>query len=201
MVGHVAKKRPSHDLEQIAVEWWRETIGRRAGACATWMYVIEIGALSHDLDELLVGMASCRQPRFVRCQIARVKVRNLRRCAKWAKIPPSAQIVRRIYFCLAAKRRGQLIGVAADCKFCWRACRVTAVAVADSVDNIAAQTYQGPVLALQVQGHRGDVEAASNPGFLSLVRRVLVTRSDALRAIRHSRENNSSEYRDDSRGL
>jgi hypothetical protein len=89
MVGHVPKKRPSHDLQQIAVEGWRETIGRSAGACATWMYVIEIGAFPHDLDELLVGVASGRQPRFVRCQIARVKVRNLRRCPERAKISPS----------------------------------------------------------------------------------------------------------------
>jgi hypothetical protein len=95
--GHVPEKWPAHDLEQIAVEGWHETIGRRARggrrASATWMYVIEVGALPHNLDELRVAMSTCRQLRFVWCQIAGVKVRNLVlgwKWPEWTKIPTSA---------------------------------------------------------------------------------------------------------------
>ncbi len=177
MVSHAPEKRPAHDLEQIAVEGRHETVGRRARggrrASATWMYVIEVGALPHDLDELRVAVSTCRQPRFVWCQIAGVKVRNLvlgRKRPEWAKIPASAQIVVRIYLCCSAKRRGKQIGIAVrDDKFCSWACRVTAVAVAHSVDNIATQTHQRPVFSLQVQGNRSDFKPSLNSTLISLV--------------------------------
>src|SRR5216684_4277578 len=75
-VGHVPEEWPSHDQEKIAVEGWLDTIGRSAGGSAIWVYVIEIGAHPHDLDELLVSAPTFRQSRFVRCQIAGVKVRK-----------------------------------------------------------------------------------------------------------------------------
>jgi len=68
-IGHVLEDWPGHDLEKIAVERRLQTVGgrRSAGDPAIWVHVIEVGALPHDLDELLVGMATLRQPRFVRC--------------------------------------------------------------------------------------------------------------------------------------
>jgi len=65
-----------------------------------------------------------------------------------------------------------------DDKFCSWACRVTAVAIAHSVDNIATQTHQRPVFPLQAQGNRGDVETTLNPGFLRRVTGVTVSRAD-----------------------
>jgi hypothetical protein len=49
--------------------------------------------------------------------------------------------------------------------------------------------------------NRGDLEAASNPGFLSFVTAVIVTRSDAFRVVQHSSENNGREWREDARSL
>jgi hypothetical protein len=39
-VGHFPERRPSHDLEKIAVEGWLKTISRNAGGSAIGMYVI-----------------------------------------------------------------------------------------------------------------------------------------------------------------
>ena len=50
---------------------------------------------------------------------------------------------------------------------------MAAVAVSHGVNNIATQSHQRPVFALQVQGNRGDSETTLNLGFVSL---VIVTR-------------------------
>jgi hypothetical protein len=55
MVGHVLEEWPSHDLKMIAVERRLETIGRCARTSAIWVYVIEILAFPHDIDELFVS--------------------------------------------------------------------------------------------------------------------------------------------------
>jgi hypothetical protein len=51
------------------------------------MYVIQIGAMPDDLEELIVGAPAYREPGIVWCQIARVQVRN---GPDWAKVPPAA---------------------------------------------------------------------------------------------------------------
>jgi hypothetical protein len=76
MVSHVPEGWLSHDLEKVAVERRLETIGRSTGGSAIWVYGIEIRPSPHDLDELLVSEPTFGQSRFVRRQIAGVRVRN-----------------------------------------------------------------------------------------------------------------------------
>src|SRR5208337_321596 len=116
-----------------------------------------------------------------------------------AKIPPSAQIGRRVYLYFPAKRRGKKIGIAAFSKFGGRACGVATVAVAHNVNNIATQSHQLPVFPLQVQGNRGDFEPSLNPTLLSLV--IVVMGSDGSRTVHHPRDNDRSECCDESRGF
>ena len=97
---------------------------------------------------------------------------------------------------LTAERKQ--IGVAAVDKFCARTCGVAAVAVARGIHNVANQSHQCPVFALNVEGNRGDIEPTLNPGFVSL---VILTRINPFRICHRSRENNGSECRDNSSGF
>ena len=76
MIGHVLEGRPAHHLQKIAVERRQEAVGRRTGRSAIRMYVIEVGAVPHDLDELRVGAPAFRQSSVVRRQVPRIKVGN-----------------------------------------------------------------------------------------------------------------------------
>jgi hypothetical protein len=76
VVGHVLEEWPSHDLKKIAVDGWHVTAASSDAAGAIWVHVIEIRASPHDLDELLVGVATRRKPRLVGRQIAGIKVLN-----------------------------------------------------------------------------------------------------------------------------
>ena len=76
VVGHVFEEWPSHDLKKIAVDGWQVTVAFSDAITAIWVYVIKISASPHDLDEFLVSVPTCRQSRFIRRQIAGIKVLN-----------------------------------------------------------------------------------------------------------------------------
>jgi hypothetical protein len=62
VIGHVLKGRSAHHLQKIAVERRQEAVGRRIGRSAIRMDVVEVGAVPHDLDELLVSAPPSGSP-------------------------------------------------------------------------------------------------------------------------------------------
>ena len=78
---------------------------------------------------------------------------------------------------------------------------VTTIAVGHRVDPIASQTYETPILALQVKVNRRDSQAAMNPCLFTLVTTLVVMGSDEPRTANHSYGNNRRECCDDSLGL
>ena len=76
---------------------------------------------------------------------------------------------------------------------------MAAVTVAHSVNKIATQSHQLPVLFINVQIERCNVEPSLYSCVVSLV--IVVMGSDVSRIVHHSRDNDRSECGDDSRGF
>ena len=96
MVGHTLQRRPWHHLEKISIEGWHETVGRITRGHAIRMNMIEVGSLSHDLNELGKGTTPFRQSGFVGRQIARDDVRQTR---DQCKVLATTQVVLGIDLC------------------------------------------------------------------------------------------------------
>jgi tetratricopeptide (TPR) repeat protein len=75
---------------------------------------------------------------------------------------------------------------------------VTTIAVGQRVDPIASQTYEIPILALEVKVNRGDGQAAMNPCLFTLVTTLVVMGSDEPGTANHGCGNNRRECYDDS---
>jgi hypothetical protein len=82
MIGHIRKRRPRHYLQKIPIERERQTVGRHARTATARVNVIEVLAVPHDLQEVRKRVASLRQPRFIRRQVARVEVNNATRATR-----------------------------------------------------------------------------------------------------------------------
>lgn len=76
MLGHVLEGRPWHDLEKISVEGGLEAVRRSVGAGTIRVNMIKVCAMPQDLKKLWKGVATFRQSRIVRCQVAGVNVRH-----------------------------------------------------------------------------------------------------------------------------
>lgn len=111
------------------------------------MGLIQIDAGSHDLPELRVPIAAFRAACLVRRQIARDEERTKRRSA-------STQVVRRVDLLWQT-----LIWISISRV---RRLRMTIVAAALSIHDVAAQADQIAILPFQVQMNRRDSETLRN---------------------------------------
>ena len=67
-IRHVLKIGPRHNLEQIAVERKKETVGGYGGG-ACGMDMIQVFAGPYDLNEIRQRVAALRQSGLIGCQI------------------------------------------------------------------------------------------------------------------------------------
>jgi hypothetical protein len=125
-----------------------------------------------------------------------------RRTWERTKISASTQIGRRVDLLLPAKWRGKKVGVSFgdDILGGW-AGAVTTIAASYRVNPIASQTYEIPILVLQVKVNRGDGQAAMNPCLFTFVTISTFMGSDEPRTAHHSGGNNRRECYDDSLSL
>ena len=60
MIGHLRECMPGHDLQEIAVEWWRKAV-RSHGGRTRRMEVIQIDACFQDVEKLGEGPSPVRK--------------------------------------------------------------------------------------------------------------------------------------------
>src|SRR5579864_2281607 len=122
------------------------------------MDVVEIGPMPKDLREFLQGVTTFRAPILVGREVTGNHERTgiaIRPsgCADLTKILAAAEVNRRIDHIGLVEVRvsaGRVVEV-------WRPARgVATVAVADSIDQIAAEPHHGPVFAMEVEGDGRD---------------------------------------------
>jgi len=135
MIGHIAERRPRHDLEETAIEGSRQASSVRS-ARAGRMNVIEVSAIPDDLNKFGKRVAAFRLPSFIRRQITRDNVRKRTRTWESAEIHATAQIGVRIDLGRLTKVRIPTGG-----KFGGGVVRVAPVAIGLRVDNETAKSH------------------------------------------------------------
>jgi hypothetical protein len=121
------------------------------------MEVIHVDACPHNLNKLFKCVTPFRTTSFVRAQIARDDVWKWAWPGEGTEISAAAQVGSRINL-----RRLAKVWISTRSEFGFRASAVATIAVALRVDNVAAQSYQCPVLSIQLQRDRGDGETLLN---------------------------------------
>jgi len=152
------------------------------------MEVVHVNSSPDDLNKLLERVTSFRQACFVWRQIARNDVWKGPGSGEWTEVPAATQIGRRIDLGRLAKIR-----IATRGKLGRWTSAVATIAVALSVDNIAAESHQCPVFASQVQRDGGYQETNFDSGV-----GVVIIRASMGRLDRHPRKNNRNERYNDS---
>src|SRR5881409_466276 len=110
MVGHILKRGPRHDLENITIEGRREAVCGY-GSGTVWMQVLKVCSMPHDFQKFRKRGTPLRPASFVGRQIAGHNVRRIWCLSKRSEIEPAAQIGRRINFFRRRKKSASKIWV------------------------------------------------------------------------------------------
>src|SRR5262249_10747039 len=151
VIRHALERGPRHDLQQIAVEGEGDAAGihGRTGAAARRMCVVEVDAGSHDLAELVEGVTTLWQSRFIGCEIAGDDFVGAG--LKVAKVTAAAQIGCGIHLLRSAEHRLEQKWISSGGELHRRIGGVAAIAVRLSIDDIAAVPHEITILAFEVQ--------------------------------------------------
>jgi len=186
MVRQVSKTRPRHGLEKVSIVW-RGNAARVNNSCCTGrMEVIQVHARPDDLNKLPKCAAAYGQAGFIGCEVAGDDDRRTwHRCTKTSA---ATQVRRRIDYRRLAKvwiiPRQELVDR--------RAGAMALIAGDGCVDNIAAESDESAVFALEVEMDRCDIESPLNPGVVAVVI-VIVGGFDAWGSVQHGREEDGGE--------
>src|ERR1700732_210265 len=125
------------------------------------MHVIQIGAGADDVEKLLECAPTLGPAGSIGCQIPGNDNRSPRRLHWEDSATPqvSGLIDNRWRVTLEVR-------VSALCVFSSGTRRVADIAMTHPVNQVAAKSHEPPVLALQIQRHRSDLEAPANDGLL-----------------------------------
>src|ERR1700674_1375709 len=128
------------------------------------MQVIQIGARLDDEAKLLERAASLGQPGFVGRQIPGNNQRSPWRLLREDSAAPQVSGLIDDRWLVTLE-----VGVPALGEFSSGTGRMAGIAMVKHVHQVAAKSYQRPILARQVQRNRCDLEADANFGLLAVV--------------------------------
>ena len=157
VIGQMAETGPRHGLEKVRAERKRNATAVDDSRRAGWVEVIQVRTGPHNLNKFGKGVASYGEAGFIGCQVAGDDMGGAG-CDR-PEIPPATKIGGGIDYGRLAKVWILVWKELTEC----RASAVALVAGNVGVDDIAAESDERPVFAIQIQRDGCNVQPPLNP--------------------------------------